>query len=115
MHSARFSGSNAPIACAGIGVAEPSVAKRGRAKRNTAGSSACAVDTAETALAGWAYRIRTGESVRELSDWNFVTTSPEVGASLAASANVGNQPRGFERKSANTLSVLVPSRETKES
>ena len=31
-----------------------------------------------------AYRIRTGESVRELSDWNFLTTSPEVGASLAA-------------------------------
>ena len=29
-------------------------------------------------LRGWAYRIRTGESVRELSDWNFVTTSPEV-------------------------------------
>ena len=22
-------------------------------------------------LRGWAYRIRTGESVRELSDWNF--------------------------------------------
>ena len=29
-------------------------------------------------MRGWAYRIRTGESVRELSDWNFVTTSPEV-------------------------------------
>ena len=29
-------------------------------------------------LRGWAYRIRTGKSVRELSDWNFVTTSPEV-------------------------------------
>ena len=27
---------------------------------------------------------RTGESVRELSDWNFVTTWPEVGASPAA-------------------------------
>ena len=38
----------------------------------------------ETGLRGWAYRIRTGESVRELSDWNFVTTSPEVGASPAA-------------------------------
>jgi hypothetical protein len=39
---------------------------------------------AETRLRGWAYRIRTGESARELSDWNFVATSPEVGASLAA-------------------------------
>src|SRR5205823_13305693 len=28
----------------------------------------------ETALPGWAYKIRTGESVRELSDWNSVTT-----------------------------------------
>jgi hypothetical protein len=30
-------------------------------------------------LAGWAFRTRTGESVRGLSDWNFVTTAPEVG------------------------------------
>ena len=30
-------------------------------------------------LRGWACRTRTGESVRELSDWNPVTTSPEVG------------------------------------
>src|SRR5262245_35692422 len=29
---------------------------------------------AETELAGWAYRIRTGESVRELSNWNSLTT-----------------------------------------
>ena len=29
-------------------------------------------------LRGWAYRIRTGKSVRELSDWNCVTTSPEA-------------------------------------
>jgi hypothetical protein len=35
-------------------------------------------------LPGWAYRIRTGESVRELSDWNCGTTSPEIGASPAA-------------------------------
>jgi hypothetical protein len=35
----------------------------------------------ETGLPGWACRIRTGESVRELSDWNSVTTSPGVGAS----------------------------------
>ena len=28
-------------------------------------------------LAGWPRRIRTSESVRELSDWNFVTTWPE--------------------------------------
>jgi hypothetical protein len=35
----------------------------------------------ETGLAGWAFRIRTGESVRALSDWNCVTTSPEVSAS----------------------------------
>jgi hypothetical protein len=34
----------------------------------------------ETALPGWAYRIRTGESVRALSDWNCAATSPEVGA-----------------------------------
>jgi hypothetical protein len=39
---------------------------------------------AETGLRGWAFRIRTGESVRELSDWNCVTTSPDVGASPAA-------------------------------
>jgi hypothetical protein len=38
----------------------------------------------ETALAGWAIRTRTGESVRTLYDWNCVTTSPEVGASPAA-------------------------------
>ena len=30
----------------------------------------------ETGLPGWAYRIRTGESVRGVSDWNCVTTSP---------------------------------------
>jgi hypothetical protein len=34
-------------------------------------------------LLGWACKTRTGESVRELSDWNSVTTSPEVGASPA--------------------------------
>ena len=28
-------------------------------------------------LRGWGGRTRTGESVRELSDWNRVTTSPE--------------------------------------
>jgi hypothetical protein len=39
---------------------------------------------AETGLPGWAYRIRTGESVRQLPDWNYVTTSFEVGASGAA-------------------------------
>src|SRR5262245_28784607 len=33
------------------------------------------------ALRGWAYRIRTGESVRALSEWKSVTTWPEVGAS----------------------------------
>jgi hypothetical protein len=32
----------------------------------------------ETGLAGWACRIRTGESARELSDWNSVATLPEV-------------------------------------
>jgi hypothetical protein len=31
-------------------------------------------------LRGWACEIRTAESVRELSDCNFVTTSFEVGA-----------------------------------
>ena len=34
---------------------------------------------AKTRLPGWGGRTRTGESVRELSDWNPVTTSPEVG------------------------------------
>jgi hypothetical protein len=38
----------------------------------------------QTRLPGWAYRTRTGESVRALTDWNSVTTSPEVGASRAA-------------------------------
>src|SRR6516164_3719602 len=32
----------------------------------------------ETGLPDWACRIRTGESVRELSDWNSVATLPEV-------------------------------------
>ena len=31
-------------------------------------------------LPGWACKIRTGESARELSDWIYVTTSFEVGA-----------------------------------
>jgi hypothetical protein len=31
-------------------------------------------------VAGWACRIRTGESVRELCDWNCLATSAEVGA-----------------------------------
>src|SRR5436190_14400648 len=38
----------------------------------------------QTRLPGWACKIRTGESVRKLSDWNCVTTSPDVGASPAA-------------------------------
>jgi hypothetical protein len=38
----------------------------------------------ETGLPGWAYRIRTRESVRALTAWNSVTTSPEVGARRAA-------------------------------
>src|SRR5437868_11528510 len=33
-------------------------------------------------LPGWACKIRTGESVRALSDWNCVMTSPEAGASV---------------------------------
>jgi hypothetical protein len=37
-------------------------------------------------LSAWAYRTRTGESVRALLDWICVTTSPEVGASSAAEA-----------------------------
>jgi len=36
------------------------------------------------ALAGWPYRIRTGESVRELSAWNSATTWPELAARRAA-------------------------------
>jgi hypothetical protein len=35
----------------------------------------CATDTG---LPGWAYRTRTGESARELSDWIYVTISFEV-------------------------------------
>ena len=35
-------------------------------------------------LRGWACRTRTAESVRELPDWNYVTTSFEVGAGRAA-------------------------------
>jgi hypothetical protein len=35
-------------------------------------------------MPGWACRTRTGESVRGLSNWNSLTTSPEVGASRAA-------------------------------
>jgi hypothetical protein len=38
----------------------------------------------ETRLPGWACKTRTGESVRELSDWNSVATSPQLGASGAA-------------------------------
>ena len=41
-------------------------------------------DACADGLRGWACRIRTAESVRELSNWNCVTTSPEVGASPAA-------------------------------
>ena len=44
----------------------------------------------ETGLAGWAYRIRTGESGRGLPDWICVTTWPEVGASRR------RRPFGFE-------------------
>ena len=32
----------------------------------------------ETGLPAWSGRIRTGESVRELSDWNSLATLPEV-------------------------------------
>jgi hypothetical protein len=35
-------------------------------------------------LRGWAYRTRTGESGRELSDWIYVTTSFEEGAMRVA-------------------------------
>jgi hypothetical protein len=42
------------------------------------------VARSETWLRGWAARIRTGESTRELSDWICVTTSPVAGASRAA-------------------------------
>ena len=38
----------------------------------------------ERGLRAWACRIRTGESVRELSDWNCVTTWFAMGASRAA-------------------------------
>jgi hypothetical protein len=35
-------------------------------------------------LRGWACWTRTGESVRELFNWNCLTTLPSVGASWAA-------------------------------
>jgi hypothetical protein len=58
-------------------------------------------------LRGWAYRIRTAESGRELSDWNFVITSPEVGASVAADTvraraatmRICSSDRDFSRRS----------------
>jgi len=40
--------------------------------------------SAETRLRGWACKIRTGESVLALPDWNYVTIRPEVGAIRAA-------------------------------
>jgi hypothetical protein len=48
------------------------------------GAAGCGVAGNDGRLRGWAYRTRTGESVRALSDWNPVTTSPEIGASRAA-------------------------------
>src|SRR6516225_6203076 len=45
---------------------------------NIARFRTCPARVAETGLIGWACRIRTGESVRELSDWNSVATLPEV-------------------------------------
>ena len=47
-------------------------------------SSALTFALVETGLPGWACRIRTSESVRELLNWICVTISPEVGASPAA-------------------------------
>jgi hypothetical protein len=49
----------------------------------------------KTGLSGWACKIRTDESVRELSDWNSVTTSFEVDASPTAeslSCRHGDKP-----------------------
>ena len=43
-----------------------------------------AVERPGDRLRGWAYRTRTGESVRGLPDWICVTTWPQVGASPAA-------------------------------
>jgi Ca2+-transporting ATPase len=45
---------------------------------------ALGVDPPGDRLRGWAYRTRTAESARALSDWNCATTSPELGASPAA-------------------------------
>src|SRR5262249_54744568 len=42
------------------------------------------VRSVETGLPDWACRIRTGESACKPTDWNYVTTSFEVGASRAA-------------------------------
>ena len=40
-------------------------------------SAASATSARGDRLPGWPRGIRTSESVRELSDWNFVTTWPE--------------------------------------
>src|SRR5436190_15895374 len=62
------------------------IARRYSASSCNGGSKACEGADAEgifltqtcrleTGLPGWACKIRTGESVGELSDWNSVTTS----------------------------------------
>jgi hypothetical protein len=64
----------------------------------------------ETALSGWAYRTRTGESVRALSDWNRVTSSPEVGASQRGDARGCPQERAIRVRRRGTPWNTPPSR-----
>ena len=53
----------------------------------------------ETELAGWACRIRTGESVRELCDWKCETTAPEVGATGGGDSSAFQLPSANPRRS----------------
>jgi hypothetical protein len=64
--------------------------------------------TAETKLRGWAYRTRTAESARELSNWNCVATSPEVSASRAAETR-HDRPR-HHRHGLEWAALLRPAR-----
>ena len=66
----------------------------------------------ETELAGWAYRTRTGESVRALFDWICVTIRPEVGASRAERP-LALQPQDADSHSAKGGCKVSPRTELK--
>jgi hypothetical protein len=55
----------------------------------------------KTGLSGWGGRTRTGESVRALSDWNGVTTSPDIGQvrrQRRFECKLRDTPRGGRRR-----------------